>query len=107
MVHCLAVPPLLYTPMDSLRIQDCRANLFHIIPSRAMKADALAQYLTFKRWQRWVLASGTGEGDKAFAEAMRAAPPSASATRSSTNAALPIPRARAAPIPASSRSRSR
>ena len=56
---------------DSLRIQDCRANLFHIIPSRAMKADALAQYLTFKRWQRWVLVSGTGEGDKAFAEAMR------------------------------------
>ena len=58
---------------DSLRIQDCRANLFHIIPSRAMKADALAQYLTFKRWQRWVLVSGTGEGDKAFAEAMRRA----------------------------------
>src|SRR5262249_6396139 len=33
---------------DSLRTQDCRANVFHIIPSRAMKADALAQYLTFK-----------------------------------------------------------
>ena len=58
---------------DSLRIQDCRANLFHIIPSRAMKADALAQYLTFKRWQRWVLVSGTGAGDKAFAEAIRRA----------------------------------
>jgi len=29
---------------DSLRIQDCRANVFHVIPSRAMKADALAQY---------------------------------------------------------------
>jgi ABC transporter substrate binding protein (PQQ-dependent alcohol dehydrogenase system) len=58
---------------DSLRIQDCRANVFHVIPSRAMKADALAQYLTFKRWQRWVLVSGTGEGDKAFAEAMRRA----------------------------------
>ena len=49
------------------------ANLFHIIPSRAMKADALAQYLTFKRWQRWVLVSGTGAGDKAFAEAIRRA----------------------------------
>lgn len=58
---------------DSLRTQDCRPNLFHIIPSRAMKADALAQYLTVKRWQRWVLVSGTGEGDKAFAAAMRRA----------------------------------
>lgn len=58
---------------DSLRTQDCRPNLFHIIPSRAMKADALAQYLTVKRWQRWVLVSGTGAGDKAFADAMRRA----------------------------------
>src|SRR5215475_2240479 len=58
---------------DSLRTQDCRPNLFQIIPSRAMKADALAQYLTVKRWQRWVLVSGTGEGDKAFAAAMRRA----------------------------------
>ena len=58
---------------DELRTQDCRANVFHIIPSRAMKADALAQYLTVKRWQRWVLVSGTGEGDKAFAVAIRRA----------------------------------
>jgi ABC transporter substrate binding protein (PQQ-dependent alcohol dehydrogenase system) len=58
---------------DELRARDCRANLFHIIPSRAMKADALAQYLTVKRWQRWVLVSGTEEGDKAFAAAIRRA----------------------------------
>ena len=58
---------------DELRTQDCRANVFHIIPSRAMKADALAQYLTVKRWQRWVLVAGTGDGDKAFAAAIRRA----------------------------------
>ena len=32
-------------PDDRLRLDDCRANVFHIMPSRAMKADALAQYL--------------------------------------------------------------
>ena len=58
---------------DELRTQDCRANVFHIIPSRAMKADALAQYLTVKRWQRWVLVAGKGDGDKAFAAAIRRA----------------------------------
>ena len=58
---------------DELRVQDCRANVFHIIPDRAMKADALAQYFTVKRWRRWVLISGTLDPDKAFAAAMRRA----------------------------------
>lgn len=58
---------------DSLRTTDCRSNVFHIIPSRSMKADALAQYLTVKRWMRWVLVSGTGESDKAYADAIRRA----------------------------------
>ena len=58
---------------DRLRVSDCRANVFHTIPSRAMKADALAQYLAFKRWTRWVLVSGTLDGDKAFADAVRRA----------------------------------
>lgn len=48
---------------DRLRTEDCRANLFHIIPSRAMKADALAQYLTWKRWREWLLIHGTAEPD--------------------------------------------
>ena len=29
---------------DSLRGESCRANVFHTVPSRAMKADALAEY---------------------------------------------------------------
>ncbi len=40
---------------DSLRNEDCRSNILHIAPSRAMLADALAQYLVWKRWNRWSL----------------------------------------------------
>jgi ABC transporter substrate binding protein (PQQ-dependent alcohol dehydrogenase system) len=56
---------------DSLRASDCRANVFHLIPSRAMKADALGQYLISKKWTRWVLVYGTNDPDKAFADAIR------------------------------------
>jgi ABC transporter substrate binding protein (PQQ-dependent alcohol dehydrogenase system) len=58
---------------DDLRVSSCRANLFHVIPSRAMKADALAQYLASKNWRRLVLISGTGPGDIAYADAIRRA----------------------------------
>jgi ABC transporter substrate binding protein (PQQ-dependent alcohol dehydrogenase system) len=58
---------------DDLRVANCRPNLFDVIPSRAMKADALAQYLVVKQWPRWVLVSGTSAGDKAFAAAIRRA----------------------------------
>jgi ABC transporter substrate binding protein (PQQ-dependent alcohol dehydrogenase system) len=56
---------------DLLRTEECRANVFHIIPSRAMKADALAQYLVWKRWNRWFLIHGERPADLAFAEALR------------------------------------
>ena len=36
-----------------------------------MLADALAQYLRWKRWQRWFLVYGTEPGDEAFANALR------------------------------------
>ena len=38
-------------PDDSLRNEDCRPNVLHLLPSRAMLADALAQYLVKKRWR--------------------------------------------------------
>jgi ABC transporter substrate binding protein (PQQ-dependent alcohol dehydrogenase system) len=60
-------------PDDRLRVEDCRANLFHITPSRAMKADALAQYLVWKRWRNWFLLHGTLEPDLAFAAAIERA----------------------------------
>ena len=60
-------------PDDDLRTDECRANVFHIMPSRAMKADALAQYLVWKRWFDWFLIHGTLEPDLAFAEALQRA----------------------------------
>ena len=56
---------------DDLRQQECRANLFHIPPSRSMITDGLAQYLNWKRWQKLVLVTGRHEEDRAYATAMR------------------------------------
>ena len=58
---------------DELRTSECKPNVFHVIPSRAMKADALGQWLVRKQWMRWVLIYGVNEPDKAFAEAIRRA----------------------------------
>ncbi|MGI9463593.1 MAG: ABC transporter substrate-binding protein [Aestuariivirgaceae bacterium] len=56
---------------NRLRQQDCRANVMHIAPSRAMYTDALAQFLVKKRWRNWFLVAGTLERDIRFAEALR------------------------------------
>ncbi|KQT47507.1 branched-chain amino acid ABC transporter substrate-binding protein [Aureimonas sp. Leaf454] len=56
---------------DSLREESCRANLLHTAPSRSMLTDGLAQYLMWKQWRNWVLITGSHEGDKLFAEAMK------------------------------------
>jgi ABC transporter substrate binding protein (PQQ-dependent alcohol dehydrogenase system) len=58
-------------PDDRLRDADCRSNVLHIAPSRAMLADALAQYLVWKRWRHWFLVVGQREGDRLFASAVR------------------------------------
>jgi ABC transporter substrate binding protein (PQQ-dependent alcohol dehydrogenase system) len=58
-------------PDDVLRATECRANVLHTVPSRAMLADALAQYLAWKGWKRWFLVVGKHPGDRAFAEALR------------------------------------
>ena len=55
---------------DRLRQKDCRANVVHTAPSRAMLADGLAQYLVWKRWVRWFLVVGSHERDKLFAAAL-------------------------------------
>jgi ABC transporter substrate binding protein (PQQ-dependent alcohol dehydrogenase system) len=56
---------------ERLREQDCRANVFHVAPTRSMLADALAQYLVWKKWRKWMLMSGSHESDGLFAEALR------------------------------------
>ena len=48
---------------DDLRGEQCRSNIFHIAPSNAMRADALAQYLVWKKWPRWYLLKGTSDAD--------------------------------------------
>lgn len=58
---------------DSLREEECRANVFHTAPTRTMLADGLAQYLIWKQWRRWALVYGSHEPDKLFAEALRRA----------------------------------
>jgi len=58
---------------DELRQQDCRLNVFHIIPNWAMRADALAQYLIWKKWRRWLVVHGNTPGDKEYLAAIRRA----------------------------------
>lgn len=57
----------------SLREAECRANVLHTLPSRAMKADALMQYLRWKKWEDLALITGPHAGDKAFGAALEAA----------------------------------
>lgn len=56
---------------DRLRGVDCRANLFHLAPSRAMLTDALAQFLTVKRWSRLFLIAGPQGDDQLYAGALK------------------------------------
>jgi ABC transporter substrate binding protein (PQQ-dependent alcohol dehydrogenase system) len=58
---------------DRLREADCRANIVHVAPTRSMLADALAQYLVWKQWKRWLLVAGSHDQDKLYAEALRRA----------------------------------
>jgi ABC transporter substrate binding protein (PQQ-dependent alcohol dehydrogenase system) len=58
---------------DRLRQEDCRADVIHVAPSRAMLADGLAQYLVWKRWRRWLLVLGSHDPDKLYADALRRA----------------------------------
>ncbi|MBI3146545.1 MAG: ABC transporter substrate-binding protein [Pseudogulbenkiania sp.] len=60
-------------PDDRLRQNQCRANLLHTLPGRAMQADALAQYLVTRRWNKWFLVSGPRPEDRLYAAAVRRA----------------------------------
>ncbi|WP_394753389.1 ABC transporter substrate-binding protein [Crenothrix sp.] len=61
------------TSDDSLRNAQCRNQVLHILPSRAMRADALAQYMMKKNWKRWFLVVGTTQEDRLYAEAIKRA----------------------------------
>ena len=57
----------------SLRQENCRANIMHVVPDRFMLADALAQYLVIKKWTNWLLVHGSTPGDLAYADAVKRA----------------------------------
>src|SRR5262245_18452747 len=57
----------------SLRQENCRANVMHVVPDRYMLADALAQYLVTMKWTNWLIVHGSTPGDLAYAEAMKRA----------------------------------
>lgn len=56
---------------DELRQNLCRQNIFHLPPSWSMRADALAQYLSWKKWRRWLLVTGQSPRDEQYAAAVR------------------------------------
>jgi ABC transporter substrate binding protein (PQQ-dependent alcohol dehydrogenase system) len=59
------------SPDDALRGAECRANMLHMLPSRAMLADALMQYLVTKNWRRIMLLYGRTPQDALYADAVR------------------------------------
>ena len=48
---------------DSLRESACAANLYHLLPSDRMRADALAQALTARKWTSVLVLSGAAPDD--------------------------------------------
>jgi ABC transporter substrate binding protein (PQQ-dependent alcohol dehydrogenase system) len=61
---------------DALREKDCRANLFHLLPSERMRSDALAQSLVARKWSNVLVLTGSSTDD-----ALRAATAQASMKR--------------------------
>jgi ABC transporter substrate binding protein (PQQ-dependent alcohol dehydrogenase system) len=49
---------------DVLREGQCKANLFHAIPSERMRADALAQILLTRRWNKVLLLASESPEDQ-------------------------------------------
>ncbi|HKW83547.1 MAG TPA: ABC transporter substrate-binding protein, partial [Burkholderiaceae bacterium] len=51
-------------PDDSLRQQECRPRLYHLLPSERMRADALAQTLVSRKWSKLLLLVGPSPQDQ-------------------------------------------
>ncbi|MDO8845457.1 ABC transporter substrate-binding protein [Methylicorpusculum sp.] len=58
------------TSDDALRAK-CLPQVLFILPSRAMRADALAQYMMKKRWSKWFLVVGPAKEDELYAAAIK------------------------------------
>ena len=60
-------------PADRLRERDCRPNVYHLMPSERMRADALAQTLAARRWSQVLLLTGPSDADRERSAAALAA----------------------------------
>lgn len=57
-------------PDNALRDENCRSNVLHMGPSYGMRADALIQFLVWKKWSDVAIISGSHDADKKWAEAL-------------------------------------
>jgi ABC transporter substrate binding protein (PQQ-dependent alcohol dehydrogenase system) len=72
-VDAVKLPVLnLSDPADRLRQQDCRARLFHLMPSERMRSDAIAQTLVARKWSKLLLLTGPSPQDAQRAAAAQA-----------------------------------
>lgn len=60
-------------PADDLRAAGCSANLMHTLPSHAMLADALAQFLKSRGWDDILLLRGQMPADREISQAFETA----------------------------------
>ncbi len=56
---------------DHLRGTACQPHLMHLIPSHAMQADAIGQFLARQGWREVLLLVGPDDADRAMASAFR------------------------------------
>ena len=57
---------------DSLRESECAVNLYHLLPSERMRADALAQALIARKWVNVLLLNGPSPDDATRSAAAQA-----------------------------------
>lgn len=56
---------------DELRRQMCSPEIVHVVPSLAMRADALVQHLISRKWRELLLLEGPHASDAAFSAAIQ------------------------------------
>jgi len=54
---------------DALRGRDCAAHLLHLVPSTAMRTDALLQYIVARKWRDVLVLEGPSSRDGNFVSA--------------------------------------
>lgn len=73
LAQSLPTDVLLFNVADQsrrFRNRECHPQLLHTALSRDMRSDALAQFLTKKKWREWFLVTGPRAEDKAFSAAI-------------------------------------